>query len=147
MFEELGNVSSALEAALVRAEAVSRGGAPAEALAIIAAAEREAHVEAAFSLPRTCLQRGWALLALGRPEEAAEMVSTGLVAAREQGLPYEEALLLRLGSRVDRQRGDTGGGVSGLGGRRRHAGPPRGARIAPTRRWDRRQPLPIRASP
>lgn len=106
MFEELGNVSSALEAALVRAEAVSRGGAPAEALAIIAAAERKAHVDAAFSLPRTCLQRGRALLALGRPEEAAEMVSTGLVAAREQGLPYEEALLLRLRSRVDRQRGD-----------------------------------------
>ena len=106
MFEELGNDSSALEAALVRAEAVSRGGEPAEALTIIAAAERQAHVDAAFSLPRTCLQRGRALLALGRPDEAAEMVSTGLVAAREQGLPYEEALLLRLDSRVDRQRGD-----------------------------------------
>ena len=34
------------------------------------------------------------------------MVSTGLVAAREQGLPYEEALLLRLGSQIDRLHGD-----------------------------------------
>ena len=102
MFDELGNDSSALEAALVLAEAVSRGGDPADALAIIAAAERKAHVDAAFSLPRTCLQRGRALLALGQPDEASEMVSTGLVAAREQGLPYEEALLLRLGSQIDR---------------------------------------------
>jgi len=106
MFDELGNDSSALEAALVLAEAVSRGGDPADALAIIAAAERKAHVDAAFSLPRTCLQRGRALLALGQPDEASEMVSTGLVAAREQGLPYEEALLLRLGSQIDRLHGD-----------------------------------------
>jgi class 3 adenylate cyclase/tetratricopeptide (TPR) repeat protein len=106
LFEELGNHSSALEAALVLAEAMVRAGHPADALDVIAAAERAAHTDAAFSLPRTCLQRGRALLAMARPLEAAEMVSTGLVAAREQGLPYEEALLLRLGSDIDRRRGD-----------------------------------------
>jgi tetratricopeptide (TPR) repeat protein len=105
-FEELGNHSSVLEAALVQGEALVRAGHPAEALEVIAAAERVAHADAAFSLPRTCLQRGRALLALARADEAAEMVSTGLVAAREQGLPYEEALLLRLGADIARDRGD-----------------------------------------
>ena len=51
-FADLGNPTSALEAALVRAEAVARQGRPEEALAIIDAAEHEARDEAAFSTPR-----------------------------------------------------------------------------------------------
>ncbi len=56
-------------------------------------------------MPRLCLQRAGALLALDRLEEAAEMVAVGLVAARDQELPYEEALLLQVGSAVDERRG------------------------------------------
>ena len=66
---------------------------------IIDGAERAAGADAAFSMPRMCLQRARALLALDRLEEAAEQVALGLVAAREQELPYEEALLLRVGQR------------------------------------------------
>ncbi len=101
----LGQMTSAMEAALVRADAMTRDGRAEEALEIITAAEREARSDAAYSLPRTCIQRGRALLALGRFDEADEMVLTGLEASREQGLPYEEALLFRLRSRIDRHRG------------------------------------------
>ena len=89
----------------MQAEAVTRAGRPAEALAIIDVAERAACAEAAFSLPRTCLQRGRALLALGRVEEADEMITSGLLAAGAQSLPYEEALLLRVASSIARHRG------------------------------------------
>ena len=107
-YTELGNPTSALEAALVRAEAVVGLGRPQEALDIIAAAEREARDDAVFSMPRLCLQRASALLALDRLDDAAGMVAEGLAAARDQELPYEEALLLRLGSVVDARRGRDG---------------------------------------
>ncbi|NHA67640.1 adenylate/guanylate cyclase domain-containing protein [Phycicoccus flavus] len=102
----LGQTTSAMEAALVRADAVSREGRAEEALALVATAERELRADAGFSLARICLQRARALLTLGRFEEADEMVLTGRQAARELGLPYEEALLLRLESRVARHQGD-----------------------------------------
>ncbi len=105
MFSALGNPSSALEAALVQAEAVLSAGRPEEALGIIDVAEHEARSEAAFSMPRTCLQRGRALLDLDRVEEADEMITSGLLAARAQDLPYEESLLLRVSSRLERLRG------------------------------------------
>ena len=110
----LGQMTSAMEAALVLADALTRDGRAQEAIDVIAAAEREARAEAAYSLPRTCIQRARALLALGRFDEADEMVLTGLAAAREQGLPYEEALLFRLGSRVDRHRGNLQRSVEAL---------------------------------
>ena len=56
----------------------ARSGRPRRPSAIIDAAEREAGAEAAFSMPRTCLQRGRALLALDRVEEADEMIASGL---------------------------------------------------------------------
>ena len=108
MFDALGNDSSSLEAALIHAEALVRVGRPTEALDVITTAERAANADAAFSLPRTCLQRGRAYFALERLDEATEMVSTGLLAAEEQGLPYEEALLLRVRGRIDRRLGDEG---------------------------------------
>jgi ATP/maltotriose-dependent transcriptional regulator MalT len=104
-FTDLGNPTSALEAALVRAEAVTLQGRAQESLDLVAAAERDARDDAVFSMPRLCLQRARALLALGRLDEAAAMVADGLVAARDQELPYEEALLLRVGSAVDERRG------------------------------------------
>ena len=104
-FAALENHTSALDAGLVRAEAVLRSLRPADALAIINGAEQAAGADAAFSMPGMCLQRARALLALDRLEEAAEQVALGLVAAREQELPYEEALLLRVGSATDLRRG------------------------------------------
>ncbi len=106
-FADLGNPTSALEAALVRAEALTLQGRPQESLDLVAAAERDARDHAVFSMPRLCLQRARALLALGRLDEAAAMVADGLAAARGQELPYEEALLLRLGSAVDERLGRT----------------------------------------
>ena len=100
----LGQGTSALEASLVRAEAVIRQGRPADALELIDRAEHEARAEAAFSLPRTCLQRARALLALDRLDEAQEMVDAGLAASRAQDLPYEEALLSQVASGLDRRR-------------------------------------------
>ena len=105
MFSALANPTSALDAALVQGEAVLRSGRAADALAIIDAAERDAGADAVFSMPRTCLQRGRALLALDRLDEADEMVTSGLLAARSQELPYEEALLLRESSRIESRRG------------------------------------------
>jgi len=104
-FTELGNPTSALEAALVGAEAVALQGRAQESLDIITRAERDARDDAVFSMPRLCLQRGRALLALDRLVEAREMVADGLGAARGQELPYEEALLLRLRSEVDQRQG------------------------------------------
>jgi len=104
-FSALHNATSALEAALVQAESATRAGRPEEALAIIDVAEREAYAEAAYSMPRTCLQRGRALLAMGRVEEADEMITSGLLAAGAQSLPYEQALLLRVASSIARHRG------------------------------------------
>ena len=106
---DLGSASSALEAELVRAEALTRDGRPEEALDVVDAAERTARGESVLSLPRTCLQRARALLAAGRATEAAAVGETGLESARSQDLPYEEALLLRVAARVHAALGDTPG--------------------------------------
>jgi class 3 adenylate cyclase/tetratricopeptide (TPR) repeat protein len=103
---ELGQPATALEASLVGAEAVIRDGRPQEALALIDAAEAAARADAVASLPRLSLQRARALLALDDPARAAELADAGLVAAREQELPYEEALLLRVASRARSRLGD-----------------------------------------
>jgi hypothetical protein len=47
-----------------------------------------------------------ALLSLGRLEECEQALATGLAAARDQALPYEEALLLQVRARLERTRGD-----------------------------------------
>jgi tetratricopeptide (TPR) repeat protein len=105
----LGKSILALEAALVRADALTRQGRPREALETVDAAERAASEEAASALPRICLQRSRALLALGRFSEAEELVEAGLASARETQLPYEGALLLRTLARVQRHEGDDEG--------------------------------------
>ena len=105
----LGKATTALEASLVQADAMIREGMPEMALRTIDAAERAASTEAASALPRICLQRSRALLALGRFSEAAELVEAGLISAKETQLPYDEALLLRALSRVRRHEGDAEG--------------------------------------
>ncbi len=119
VFEGIGSPASAMEAALVLAEAVTRSGRPEAALAIIDEAEGKARADAALSLPRTCLQRGYALVDLGRLDEAEELVTTGLAGAREQELPYEEALLLRLHGRLEHLRGRDPDGEASLAQSRR----------------------------
>ncbi len=111
----LGKATTALEASLVQADAMIREGQPEVALRTIDAAEHAASTEAASALPRTCLQRSRALLALGRFPEAEELVETGIIAARETQLPYDEALLLRVLSRVRRHQGDEAGLCTCLG--------------------------------
>ncbi len=108
---ELDKATSALDASLVQADAMIREGRPQEALTTLDAAERAASTEAASALPRICLQRSRALLALGRFAEAEELVSTGILAARETAVPYDEALLLRVLSRVRRHQGDDTGAL------------------------------------
>jgi tetratricopeptide (TPR) repeat protein len=108
---ELDKATTALEASLVEADAMIREGRPEEALRTIDAAERAASTDAASALPRICLQRSRALLALGRFAEAEELVETGIIAARETQLPYDEALLLRVHSRVRRHLDDEAGAV------------------------------------
>ena len=105
----LGKATTALEGSLVQADALIREGRPELALGTIDAAERAASTEAASALPRICLQRSRALLALGRFTEAEELVETGIASARETQLPYDEALLLRVLSRVRRHQGDAEG--------------------------------------
>jgi tetratricopeptide (TPR) repeat protein len=105
-FLELDKPTSALDASLVQADAMICQGRPEEALRTIDAAERAASTEAASALPRICLQRARALVALDRLPEAEELLNTGILAARETEVPYEEALLLRVLSRVRRLQGD-----------------------------------------
>ena len=56
-------------------------------------------------MSRCCLQRALALRGLGRAADAAEQVEKGLVAAREDGMAFEEALLL-----LERARANEGAG-------------------------------------
>ena len=103
-FMGFGARMTALEASLIRAEvAIARGDFD-EALEIIDRAERAAHGEAAPLRARSCLQRATALLALGRTAECAATLEVGLESAREQALPYEEALLLKVRGELNLDR-------------------------------------------
>jgi class 3 adenylate cyclase/tetratricopeptide (TPR) repeat protein len=93
-FASMGHYVSALEASLVLARVATQEGRPAEALLILEAAEAATKGDSVALLPRTSLARALALQALGRSDEAAAEVATGLNAARDMALPYEEALLL-----------------------------------------------------
>ena len=95
---------TALEASLVRAEVALADARPADALTIIDEAERAAKGEAAPLRARSCLQRAAALLALGRLDECETALDLGLASAREQALPYEEALLLKVRAQVTADR-------------------------------------------
>ena len=102
----LGQKVSALEATLVRAEAVTRQGRPAESLDLVEVSADSAKGEGVALLPRVHLERTRALLHLDRVEQAAFEVSEGLRVARLYQLPYEEAGLLRLHADVLRAQGD-----------------------------------------
>ena len=102
----------------MHAEAMTREGRREEALDIIDAAERDAaSTEAAFSLPRTCLQRGRALLALGRSDGGRRRSSPrASLAAREHRSPTKRRSSARA-SRVGDERVSSRGGCRDGGGR------------------------------
>jgi tetratricopeptide (TPR) repeat protein len=106
VFTDLSTRTSAFEASLVRADVVAQGGGHAEALALIEAAETAAKGDDEPLRARACLQKGASLTALGRTDEAAAVVETGLALAREQALAFEEALLLALLSDLAAVTGD-----------------------------------------
>ena len=102
----LGQRTSAAEAMLVRAEAVTRLERPELALELIRLSAKMARGEGVALLPRVEQERARALLALGSVAAAREAVTAGLELARTHGMPYEEATLLRLSVDVARAEGD-----------------------------------------
>ncbi len=96
-FSELGESMYVLEASLVWADVVRQLGDAERALSIVEGAEAAASKGDVQSLrARTCLAKASALAAAGRPADAEALIDLGLETAREQGLAYEEAQLLRL---------------------------------------------------
>jgi tetratricopeptide (TPR) repeat protein/class 3 adenylate cyclase len=93
-FEELGQLHSVLEAEVVQAECLVARQRHDEALVVLERAEHRAGGEAALLLPRISLVRASAMVQMGRTDEVASVLDIGLGAAREQGLPLEEALLV-----------------------------------------------------
>jgi ATP/maltotriose-dependent transcriptional regulator MalT len=102
----LGMRMTALEAALVRVEAVTLEGRPDEALDLLAASTEAARGEIVALMPRVHLERGRAQLARGAVEAASAEVGQGLGLARDFGLPYEEARLLLVQSAIAAARDD-----------------------------------------
>ncbi len=84
----------AVDAAVHLAEAYVRSNDPEAALNVVAEAQQLAGDDAAlFEIPLGRVQAR-ALLTLGRREEAAAHIATALAGARQQGLIFEQALLL-----------------------------------------------------
>ena len=94
-FTSIGTRMTAFEASLVHCEIASAAGDFERALALLASAEEAAKGEEGPLHARACYQRATALLGLGRRADCADVVAAGLDSAREQGMVYEEALLLR----------------------------------------------------
>lgn len=90
---ETGQIQSAIEAAILIAWGLMNGGEPQAALDTLAEAERGSGGEAELFGCSLARMRAQALAKLGRTDEARAAVEAGLALAREQGLPYEEALL------------------------------------------------------
>lgn len=93
-FEALGQLSSVLEAMVADAERLIRLGRADEALARLAKGEARAGTEADLIGPRLAYVRGMALAQLGRFAELEPVIAAGVDTAREQGLAFDEALLV-----------------------------------------------------
>ncbi len=101
----IGKAPTAVEAAVVRASGRVRRGDAAAALELLDRATAAAGNDAILLRPAVAWARSTALAALGRFDEAEQEVRAGLAAAREQRLPYEEALLLIAKAKISAQRG------------------------------------------
>ena len=100
----LGQVGYAFEAALHLATGQTMLGDHLGALDTIAVAIEAFGLVDAVYRPTLARVRVMALARLGRDAEADEELAAGLDSARQQGLAYEEALLLQESIRVRRQR-------------------------------------------
>jgi tetratricopeptide (TPR) repeat protein len=102
--DALGQTMTAFEAALHLADAYTDSGDPRRALDLRDVAAARAGADAAHLDAHDALVRGRALAALGRLDEAAGVVASGVSAAEDKALAYELDLLIRLSSDVDHQR-------------------------------------------
>jgi tetratricopeptide (TPR) repeat protein len=102
---KLGKSASALEAACVQAQAKSRLGQGADALALLDESVSAAGQNAATFAPQVAEARVYALVATGRKSEARLEADAGIEAARAAGLQYEEAALLAARVQLDRAQG------------------------------------------
>jgi tetratricopeptide (TPR) repeat protein len=106
VFSSLGQASRCLECALVQAESQLRAGRPAAALKGVNRAAEVAGEDAVLFVPQVAYARARALGALGRHRDAEQELKTGLASAREQGLPYEEGMLLLARAEIARVQGE-----------------------------------------
>ncbi len=95
-FEAAGQHLAALEAACIRVIGLARAGEATQALELLETSYANAGPEAERLLPVVACERGRLLAQLNKPEEAHAAIQQGLVLARDQSLPYEEAMLLEL---------------------------------------------------
>jgi hypothetical protein len=107
-FSAMGYPISALEASLVRAEIALADGRTEDALAVVAEADGSNRDGGESLQPRVALVRSRALVSQERLDEADVAIAAGLASAREQNLPFEEALLLKVRSEVVSRLGGAG---------------------------------------
>ncbi len=91
---QLGRSGSALEAAIYLAECRLERGDPPQALDILDRAEKAAGRDRLWYTAALARVRGQALNDVGRRQESLRAIDVGLAAASDQGLGYEEALLV-----------------------------------------------------
>jgi tetratricopeptide (TPR) repeat protein len=103
-FNDLGQATSALEAALVRSLAMIRTDRAAEALELLDHSAAAAGTDAQLYAPLVADARANAFAALGNIAKAKREIEKGLAASRDLGLPYEEGMALL--SRIELARLD-----------------------------------------
>src|SRR5262249_4047998 len=99
----MGKTASEFDAALARANLLIRRGEPAEALALLARAEKAAGVEAEQFVPLLAMARAHAPAAVGDVQLAASALAVGFEAA--SALPYEDGMLRLLADDIARKFG------------------------------------------
>jgi class 3 adenylate cyclase/Icc-related predicted phosphoesterase/tetratricopeptide (TPR) repeat protein len=101
----VGQVGYAFEAALQLASGLSALGRFDEALRTLEDAVREVGFVDPVYQPSLARVRAAALAGCGRPGDALREIEDGVACAREQGLAYEEALLLHAAARLEYNSG------------------------------------------
>ena len=93
-FNALGKRTSAFEAAIMMADCKLRRGDPAQALEMLDLAEAEGGEDVLLFQASMARVRAAALTALGRTDEAALAIASGIDSARQQEQPYDHAMLV-----------------------------------------------------
>ncbi|MDP3984628.1 MAG: adenylate/guanylate cyclase domain-containing protein [Acidimicrobiia bacterium] len=101
----VGQTHSVVESSIYIGLGMVRKGDPAAALQLLAEAEKTSGGEADLYGCSIARVRAMALAGLGRFEEANATLEAGLAQARDEGLVYEEALLLRTMSELNEADG------------------------------------------